>query len=143
MVPRSLTLACVFFLGSVPTAHAQTLTDPQLEELYEQAKLDTTPTIASNLLVPGLGNMYARQNFAAVGFFGLFGMGLTATLFGAINNNAGILWPGVGILAISYTASSITTYYGVQAYNARLRQRYGLPPVASERLPGVTVSWRF
>lgn len=144
MVPRALTLALVCVAAS--HTHAQASSSSEFEALYDQAKLDPVPTIAMNFLIPGLGNLHARQNFAAVGFFGLFGMGVTATLFGVLNNDGNVIAPGIGLIAIAYTASSITTHYGVQAYNARLRQRYGLPPAQASSdtsLPGLTISWRF
>ena len=117
-------------------------------QLYEEGRLSYGRAAALTALLPGLGNFYAQQYF--IGGLAASVMGFAAVFvpYGLVTRQPGFSWAGVGLAGTAYATGFITSWFGVQRYNRRLKQglRISLQPTHPWRAPagrGVSISIDF
>ena len=151
-LPIALASCAAFTFAAVP-ANAQTsggdvnapFTLEERRGFYEKTRRDHVPYVLSNAALPGLGNLLNDQPLLGGGFVGVFAISALMLGFGLSNDDPQIAVVGGVFLASTYAGSMITTSFGVDAYNARLRRRYKIDDDQAARgsLPGLTVSFAF
>lgn len=119
--------------------------DAARRRFYESQKLDATPTMLSNLLIPGLGNVRTEQYLLGAALMSISFMGVLSMIGGATlreETDTGFVILGASALGLALGTSMVTTSFGVKAYNQRLRNRYKVDVSQGSPL-GLTVTWRF
>ncbi len=117
----------------------------QRRTFYEKTRRDHVPYVLTNVGLPGLGNILNDQPFIGAGFAGVFAISVVTLAFGLTNDDPQLAVFGGVLIGTTYAGSMITTSFGVDAYNAKLRKRYKLDDEQVSRgpLPGLTVSFAF
>lgn len=116
--------------------------------MYESSRLSTSGAVLRNLAFPGLGNIYADQYFyAGIAFSFMVFTGVFVG-YGLATDQSEFLWLGAGTAGIAYGGSIVTSIFGVQEYNAKLRQGLKLEeadatPWSIPRAPTVRLGWTF
>ena len=95
-------------------------------EMYEKSKLSTGKALLYNLAFPGLGNVYAEQYFLGGLAFSLMAFTIMFVTYGLTTQQPQFLYIGLGTASVAYSGSMISSYFGVQRYNRRLREGYKL-----------------
>lgn len=151
-------LLCSALSLSATAAHAQTpeapdnehpapptVEDPfsrsQRQRFYDQSQRSHTRALGYSLLLPGLGNIYADQQFTGALLMSSLALTLVALTYGLANNDPQLITIGGIATGGIYATGAITSYYGVSAYNQQLRIRYNLAQQPALMLP--MLSWSF
>ena len=129
-------------MGLTPLSYAaepQVFDDAHRREIYEANRKSVATALGYTLLFPPLGDFYAEE----YAWGAISGVLLAFTLifagYGFSSDQPRFYgWAAVSG-ASAYILAGTTAYFGVQAYNADLRQ--GLKVQAQHRAPGLTVSF--
>lgn len=130
-------------------AEAEFLGLEHRQQLYEQSRLTLSGAVGRNLLLPGLGNIYAEQYFYAGLAFSFLVFAASFVSYGLVTEQPEFLWTGAGTAGIAYIGSIGTSIIGVQKYNRERREGLKVEyapapgPFAPAWSPGVAVGWRF
>ena len=110
-------------------------------EIYNKSKKSGAKAIGYTLIFPGVGNYYAQQYVTGtvVGMGVVFGM--TALIFGLTTDQSEWVATGAVLGGSMYVVGGVTSYVGVQDYNADLRRALKVSDL--ERAPGLQIAVNF
>ncbi len=116
--------------------------------LYEESRLSVSTAVWRNLVLPGLGNIYAEQYFYAGIAFSLLVFAAVFVGYGLVTDQSEFLWSGAASAGVAYIGSVATSIYGVRDYNLKLREGLKIEhtdasPFVMPRAPSVSVTWHF
>ncbi len=119
--------------ASSQTSMSDFFDDAHRQQLYREGRLTYKRATLWTLALPGLGNFYAKQYL--IGGIAASMMGFAALLvsYGLATQQSGFIWSGLGTAGSAYLGGMISSYFGVRAYNRRLRSRLRL----SSNAPGL------
>ena len=107
-------------------------------EIYEESRLQRRRAVLYSLALPGLGNFYAEQYALGTLFMSTLVFSGMFLGFGLVNNHPDLITLGLVTTGLTYAGAGVTSYLGVQRYNAQLRRNLHLNSYLSR---GDTTEW--
>jgi hypothetical protein len=95
-------------------------------QLYREGRLTYGRAALWTLLLPGLGNIYARQYVIGGVMASLMGFAALFVSYGWATGQSTFLWAGAGSAGTAYLGGLVTSYVGVNRYNELLEARLQL-----------------
>lgn len=143
--------------NAAATSHAPRSGDPKFfsrehrQKIYEESRLSVAGAVGRNLLLPGLGNVYAEQYFYAGIAFSLMVFAASFVSYGLVTDQSEFLWTGAATAGVAYVGSIGTSIIGVRKYNLERREGLKVEAIGSAEAtpfgptwsPSVNVGWRF
>lgn len=113
--------------------------DSHRQRIYEESRLSRTRAVAYNLVLPGLGNIYAEQYLYAGLAMSLMAFATLFAGYGLYTDQSQYVWTGAGTAGAAYLGSIVTSLLGVHAYNEELQGNLnvGLAPASEDATVGL------
>ncbi len=123
------------------TTQGQPFDESDRQAIYEEGRLSHAASVGYNLLLPGLGNLYAQQFFTAGVLWGTLMFSGILVGYGMVNDRNGYTYTGLGVGAATYSASFALGVWGVSDYNRNLRSSLKIHEFAPPK--GLTMTLEF